>query len=74
MNQKNEVFEKTYNVYLGKIEKLNLPELASKLKLKESGGDLLVSLLGTEYQVSVAGIIGSSDLESKTFCLPVKNG
>ena len=58
MNQKNEVFEKTYNEYLGKIEKLNLPELANKLKLEESGGELLVSLLGTEYRVSVAGIIG----------------
>lgn len=58
MNHKNETFEKTYNEYLVKIEKLSFPKLATELNLKESGRELRVSLLGTEYRVSAAGIIG----------------
>jgi len=57
MKTKNEAFEKTYNEYLAKLDKLNLPEIANRLKLDESGRELLVSLLGDEFRVSKAGII-----------------
>ncbi len=58
MNQKNEVFNKTYNEYLDKLKVLNLPEIARNLNLKESGHDVLVPILGTDYRVSEAGIFG----------------
>lgn len=65
MDQKNNVFEKTYNEYLTKLKKLDLPELASKLHLKESGDGVLVSLLGEEYRVSSAGIIDSNGIRAE---------
>lgn len=60
MDPKNDVFEKTYNDYLAKLVELDLPDLADKLNLKESGHGVLVSLLGEKYQVSSAGIFDSN--------------
>jgi len=60
MDQKNDVFEKTYNEYLTKLKELDLSEVADKLNLKESGHGVLVSLLGEKYRVSSAGIIDSN--------------
>ncbi|MFT5728078.1 MAG: hypothetical protein ACI8PB_002230 [Desulforhopalus sp.] len=58
MDQKNEVFNKTYNEYLDKLKILNLPEIARNLNLKVAGHDVLVSLLGTDYRVSESGVFG----------------
>lgn len=58
MDQKNEVFNKTYNEYLDKLKVLNLPEIARNLNLKVSGHDVLVSILGTDYRVSESGVFG----------------
>jgi len=58
MDQKNEVFNKTYNEYLDKLKVLNLPEIARNLNLKVSEHDVLVSILGTDYRVSESGVFG----------------
>lgn len=58
MDQKNEVFDKTYNEYLDKLKSLNLHEIARSLHLKVSGHEVLVSLLGTDYKVSESGVFG----------------
>lgn len=60
MDQKNDVFEKTYNDYLAKLVELDLAKLADKLNLKASGHGVLVSLLEEKYQVSSAGIFDSN--------------
>ncbi|PHR29927.1 MAG: hypothetical protein COA36_03510 [Desulfotalea sp.] len=57
---RNDVFEKTYTEYLTNLAQLNLVERASKLQLNTSGSAVLVPLLGTEYQVSAAGIVDSA--------------
>lgn len=58
MDQKNEVFSKTYNEYLDKLKVLNLPEIARNLNLKVSEHDVLVSILGTDYRISESGVFG----------------
>jgi len=60
MDQKNDVFDKTYNDYLAKLGDLDLPELAGKLNLKESGHGVEITLFGEKYLVSSAGIIDSN--------------
>ncbi len=61
MNQKNDVFDKTYNDYLVELKNTNLPEIANTLNLKASEHGFLVSLLDRDYRVSDAGIFGPDE-------------
>jgi len=60
MSAKNEVFDKTYTDYLAKLEELDLAAVAGRLGLDVSGGELLVRLLGEDYQVTKAGVFDSA--------------
>ncbi len=63
MDGKAPVFEKTYQDYLARVNRLGLKDIAQKTGSEWTGKSVLVPLFGTPYRISKGGILNPSGKE-----------
>ena len=63
MDTKAPIFEKTYQDYLARVNRLDLEFVAGKTGCQWTGKSLIVPLFGTPHSVSKSGILDPSEKE-----------